>query len=105
MLSQNGKDGFSLRTLNQVIIIIIIIRCSIDSGDVIAKWKPLSLSHHSPLIMSLVTADYNYHDWGCLVNFFAGVEKLLAWLGIEPTTLDLSSQSSALDHLVMLSHI
>jgi len=26
-------------------------------------------------------------------------EKLLAWLGIEPTTLDLRSQSGAFDHL------
>jgi len=29
------------------------------------------------------------------------VEKLLAWLGLNPTTLDLSSQLGALDHLAM----
>jgi len=44
-------------------------------------------------IMSMVTADYYFPDWGCCVDFFQfGVEKLLEWLRIEPTTLDLSTQ-------------
>jgi len=39
-----------------------------------------------------------------LVNFFlSGVEKLLARLGTEPTTLDISSLSSANDHSAMVT--
>jgi len=48
----------------------------------------------------MVTADYYYPDCEYLVDLFlqSGVEKLLAWAaGIEPTTLDLSSQSGAYD--------
>jgi len=59
----------------------------------------LSTSQHlykSPAIEVYVTADYHYPDLGCLVDFFAiQVEKLIA--GIEPTTLDLCSQSGAYD--------
>jgi len=36
------------------------------------------------------TAGYHYPD---------SVKNLLPWLGMEPTTLDLDSQSGAFDHL------
>jgi len=43
----------------------------------------------------MVTADYHYPDWGCLVDFFlqSGVEKLLAWAAGDLThnALDLCS--------------
>jgi len=50
--------------------------------------------------MSMVTADYYYPDWGCLVDFFCFSGLKSCWhrrLGIEPVTLDLSSQSGAYD--------
>jgi len=44
----------------------------------------------------LVSADYYHPATECdLLQYW--VEKLLAWLGIEPKTLDLSSQSGAYD--------
>jgi len=47
----------------------------------------------------MVTADYYYPDLGCLVDFLqSGVKKLLAWQESKPTTLDLRSQSFAIDH-------
>jgi len=45
-------------------------------------------------------ADYYYHDWGCLVDFFAiWVEKLQAWAAGDWThnPLDLCSQSGVYD--------
>jgi len=36
-----------------------------------------------------------------LIYLHYRVEKLLSWLGIQSTTLDLSSQSGAFDHLAM----
>jgi len=44
----------------------------------------------------MVAADYFYPDWGCLVDFFCNLGLKNCWRGqqgIEPTTLDLSSQS------------
>jgi len=39
----------------------------------------------------------------CLVDFLlSGVEKLMAWLGIEPTTLDPNSQPGLFDHLAVV---
>jgi len=44
----------------------------------------------------------NYSDWECIDYFLqSGVQKLLAWLGIVPTTLDIDSKSGAFDHLAM----
>jgi len=48
----------------------------------------------------MVTADYYYPDWGCLVDFFAiEVEKLLAWAAGDWThnPWDICSQSGAHD--------
>jgi len=49
----------------------------------------------------MVTADYYYPNWECLVDFFAIRGWKIAgtaWgLNFEPTTLDLSSQSGAYD--------
>jgi len=50
--------------------------------------------------MFTVTADYYYPDWGCLADFFCDSSLKNCWFGwpgIEPTTLDLSSQSGAYD--------
>jgi len=49
--------------------------------------------------MFMATADYYYHDWECLVDFFAIRGWKIGWPGIEPTTttLDHSSQSGAYD--------
>jgi len=44
--------------------------------------------------------DYYYPDCGCLVDFFCNLGLKNCWhggLGIDPTTLDLSSQSGAYD--------
>jgi len=55
-------------------------------------------------ILKLITfirvgAHYYYPEWGCYVEFFPIMDgKLLACLGIQPTTLDLSSQSGAIHH-------
>jgi len=48
----------------------------------------------------MATADYYYPDWECLVDFFCnpGLKNCWhGWPGIEPPTLDLSSQSGAYD--------
>jgi len=48
----------------------------------------------------MVTPDYYYPDWGGLVDFFCNPGLKNCWNGlpgIEPTTLDLSSQSGAYD--------
>jgi len=50
--------------------------------------------------MSMVTADYHYPDWGCLVDIFFNPGLKNCWHGrpgIEFTTLYLSSQSGAYD--------
>jgi len=62
----------------------------------------LNQNHAMNIIISMVTADYYYPDWAYAVLMFlqAGIEKVLVWLGIEPVTLDLSSQSGAYDHWV-----
>jgi len=50
--------------------------------------------------MSIDTAVYYYPEGECLVDFLPSeVEKLSAWLTIEPATLDLTSQSGAYDLL------
>jgi len=44
----------------------------------------------------MVTADYYYTEWGYLADFFAIQDGKIAgygMAGIEPTTLDLSSQT------------
>jgi len=76
-------------------MIIIIIWCGIDSGNVNGRLTTLSESYHTHPIMSMVTADYYYTDWRCPVDIFlhSGVEKLMELPGFEPTTLDLSSRS------------
>jgi len=46
------------------------------------------------IVMSVETVDYYFADRGCLVDFFAMPdEKLAAWLGIEPITINLSTKS------------
>jgi len=47
-----------------------------------------------------VTADYHITQTGyaLLICLQSAVETLLAWPGIEPSTLDLSCKSSAFDH-------
>jgi len=55
--------------------------------------------YKSPAI-EVVTADYYYPDWECLVDFFFNPRLKNCWHGrpeIEPTTLDLSSQPGAYD--------
>jgi len=44
---------------------------SFDSGIVDAWSMPIQESCHSHLIISTVTADYHYPDWGYLVDFFS----------------------------------
>jgi len=50
--------------------------------------------YESHAIVAVVIVDYYYSASWCLVDFF---EKLLAWLGIEPTTLDLGPRSGTFD--------
>jgi len=72
--------------------IIILILCSIGSSDVNGEPTPLKESRLRQRIMFMGTADFNLTE-GALLNFLQfGVEKLQALLGIEPTTLELSSQ-------------
>jgi len=42
---------------------------------------------------SLVNATFSLVEGALLIFLLFGVEKLLAWLGIESTTLDFSSQA------------
>jgi len=44
----------------------------------------------------MVTTDYYYPDWGCLVDFFCNLGLKNCCPGIEHTTLEPSSQSGAL---------
>jgi len=80
-----------------IIIIIIIILCSIDSSDVDAWPTPLQESRHRclwPLQITITLTE------SALLIFFCnlGLKNCWhGWPGIEPTTLDLSSQSGAYD--------
>jgi len=55
--------------------VIIIILCSLDSGNVNAQSTPLSESRQSHVRF------YYYTGGECIVDFFlqSGVEKLLVW--------------------------
>jgi len=57
---------------------------------------------------SMITADYYYPDWVCLVDFFCNVGLKNCWqklLRIEFKTLDISSQSSACDPSAMANTV
>jgi len=82
-----------------IIIIIIIILCSIDSGDVDARPTPFKESRHRSLWPLQITITLTE---SALLIFFCnpGLKNCWhGWPGIEPTTktLDLSSQSGAYD--------
>jgi len=88
-----------IRVPQIVIIMIIIVLFSIDSGDVDAQPTPLWESCHRSLWPLQITITLTE---GALLIFFAIPELKNCWHGrpgIEPTTttLNLSSQSGAYD--------
>jgi len=75
---------------------------SLDSCNVNEQSTPL----YESLLGSMVIADYyNPGNKESFVDFLCDIRswKKLAWLGIEPTILDLGSQSVAFDHSAMVT--
>jgi len=94
------KEKAILTLMNITTIIIILWSLGLRHC-----WFTISTFIRVLPIMSLVTADYYYTEWGCLVDFFkSGVKKLLARRGIEFTTFYHRSQWSALPFLWPLRH-
>jgi len=73
--------------------ILIIIWCSVESGNVDARSTLLSESHHRSLWTLQITI--NLTEAALLIFLQFIVKKLLVWLGFEPTTLDFISKSGA----------
>jgi len=90
-----SKSGYLCQSL--LLTSIIIIWCSIGSGNLYAPPTPLKESSHRILWSLQITI--TLIERTMLIFLQSGVKKLLAWAasGIESTTLDLSSQSGAYD--------